>query len=351
MNKEKIGGRNVLTIGCECDPPRGGVAQVLYTYKNEVYERFRFVANSGEGGKIKKLWQAVRGYFQTAFILLTDNRIKIVHIHTASYVSFRRSSYFVKLAKALGKKVVLHIHGGGFKEYYQTNPDWILNILSRADCNIALTDFWKQFFQDELKLPYVVTVYNIIPYPTILGVEHDNKVHLLFLGAINENKGIYDLLDVLNRNKEEWKDRLFLHVGGNQEIERLLSYIKANHLENMVSYEGWVEGEKKLHLLNLMDAFILPSYIEGLPISILESLSYGKPVITTPVGGIPEVVNSENGFMFEPGDKDALSELLSSIIRNPTILQEKGKKASMSVDFNYPHSISSTLSKVYNSLL
>ncbi len=348
---KKIAGDRVLSIGCEFDPPRGGVAQVLYAYKNEVYENFRFVANSGEDRKIKKLWQAVRGYFQTAFILLTDSRIKIVHIHTASYVSFRRSSYFVKLAKALGKKVVIHIHGGGFKEYYQTNPDWILNILSKADCIIALTDFWKQFFQDELKLPYVVTVNNIIPYPTIQKVEHDNRVHLLFLGAINEDKGIYDLLYVINKNKEEWKNRLFLHIGGNQEIERLLNYIKVNHLENLVSYEGWVDSEKKLQLLNLMDAFILPSYVEGLPISILESLSYGKPVVTTPVGGIPEVVNNENGFMFEPGDKDALSELLSSIIRNPTILQEKGKKASMSVDFNYPNSISSTLSKVYNSLL
>ena len=66
-----------------------------------------------------------------------------------------------------------------------------------------------------------------------------------------------------------------------------------------------VSGHKKEMLLNLCDAYILPSYTEGLPVSILEAMSYGKPILATPVGGIPEVV-IDNGILFQPGDLSAI---------------------------------------------
>ncbi len=341
----------ILTIGCEFYPPKGGVAQVMYTYSKEVYPFFHCITNSGNGGLIKKLWQLARGFMKTACALLFNRNVEIVHIHTASYNSFKRSTYFVNLAKRFHKKVILHIHGGGFREYFITNPSWIKNELLKADYIVALTDIWKEYFQDELHLPHVATVNNIISAPQIRNVKHDSRLHLLFLGFIIDQKGIFDLVEVIKEHKNDWEGKLKLHVGGSHEVDRLNTYIKDNGLENLIQYEGWVSGDKKIDLLNLMDAYILPSYTEGLPISILEALSYGKPVITTHVGGIPEVVNEKNGYLFTPGDRKAMYEIINSIIDNPAILREKAKDALESVESNFPTKIADVLESVYKEIL
>lgn len=341
----------ILTIGCAYNPPKGGIAQVMYTYSQEVYPVFQCVINSANGGALIKLWQAINGLIKIVCKLTLNKNLRIVHIHTASYNSFKRSSWFVRLAKAMGRKVVLHIHGGGFREYYNTNPRWILKILKKADCVLALTDGWKVFFSDQLQLPKVVVVPNIISNPQVKKVEHDGRLHLLFLGFIVEQKGIFDLVEVIKQHKAEWDGKLMLHVGGSHEVERLQNLIKNNGLENLIQYEGWVTGDKKIVLLNQMDAYILPSYIEGLPISILEALSYGKPVITTPVGGIPEVINEQNGFLFEPGDREAMYKIINNIVLNPTCLKEKAVNAKNSVDKNFPNIIARILGAVYNELL
>ncbi len=342
----------VLTIGCEFTPPKGGVAQVLHTYHEEVYENFHFIANSCEGTFIQKILILLWAYVQTFFILLVCREIRIVHIHTASYNSFKRSTYFVSLAKFLRRKVIIHIHGGGFRDYFKTNSNWILKQLHRADCVLALTDNWRKFFTGELCLQRVVTVPNIIPFPQLCEPQSkDGRIHLLFLGFIIEQKGIFDLIEVINEHKQEWRGKLMLHVGGSHEVNRLQQYISTNELEDLIHYEGWVTGEKKIELFNLIDAYILPSYVEGMPISILEALSYGKPVITTPVGGIPEVINEENGFLFSPGDKKEMATLIERIIHSPSILNNKSNKAKMSVDKHFPYAIANVLDDVYKRLI
>ncbi len=341
----------VLTVGCAYDPPKGGVAQVMYTYSREVYPVFHCIVNSDEGGRLSKLWQMFTAIVKMFFKLSLDKKLSIVHIHTASYNSFRRSVIFVEVAKMMKRKVIVHIHGGGFRKFYLTRPEWIYKKLQKADCIIALTDDWKSYFQNELQLPNVVTVNNIVPNPKLKELNSDGLLHLLFLGAINDQKGIFDLLQVIVEQKEKWSGKLLLHVGGNQEVTRLKKSIIEYSLENIVVYEGWVSGDKKIGLLNQCDAFILPSYVEGLPISILESLSYGKPVITTPVGGIPEVVDESNGFLFQPGDKQALTKIINGIVQNPKSLENKSICAKLSVENNSPNRIVKVLNDVYRALL
>ena len=100
---------------------RGGVAQVLDIYDKYIFKDFRFIANSGGGG-FRNLRILLVSICRLIKQLLSKREIKIVHIHTASYNSFYRSAIFVSLSKLLGRKVILHIHGGGFKDFYKTNP-------------------------------------------------------------------------------------------------------------------------------------------------------------------------------------------------------------------------------------
>lgn len=337
----------IITIGCEYTPPKGGIAQVLYNYEKYVFPDFKCITNSGQGNAIYKLWKAISALIQLFFTLLFSKQTKIVHIHTASYNSFHRSAWFVHLGKAMNRKVILHIHGGGFKDFYQTAPQSISNVLNNCDCIITLSPKWQAYFKTISTCPMIEVVDNVITPPTILDVpKNDNKTHLLFLGFITEQKGIFDLLEVLSEHKNELEGKIVLHIGGNGKINKLKEIIQTHKLQDIVIYEGWVCGEKKIQLFNISDAFILPSYAEGLPVSILEAISYGLPILSTPVGGIPEVVNESNGILFEPGNKaeiyDSILKLIKSNINTATIKEQSYKYL--------PENIKSQLDAIYKKL-
>ena len=104
--------------------------------------------------------------------------------------------------------------------------------MKKADCIFALTDNWTRFYTDELRLENVVTINNIVSNPQILQPKgKDERVHLLFLGFIIDQKGIFDLAEVIKMHEKEWEGKLLLHVGGDHEVERLKNYIKdKNHI-------------------------------------------------------------------------------------------------------------------------
>lgn len=341
--------QNVLTIGCECKVPHGGIAYVLYTYWKHVFSPFKFVANSGEGGKVAKLWQMLRAYIQCEIKERTDKEIEFVHIHTASYISFKRSTLFIQQAKRNGKTVIVHIHGGGFKDYQEKNPKFVKKHLDICDAIVALSPSWQRFFTEKLGYSNVFVINNIIDYPSIVDVDKDGKFHMLFLGLITEEKGIFDLLEVIHKHREEWDGRIMLHVGGNGKTEQFCQKVAEYGLSNMVTFEGWVNDTRKAQIFCQADAFILPSYIEGVPISILEAMSYGIPILSTPVGGIPEIVSHENnGLLFTPGDQDAIAESINRMIANRDEAKEMGYKGRVLSEEHLPPNVSRQLESMYN---
>ena len=135
-------------------------------------------------------------------------------------------------------------------------------------------------------------------------------------------------------------------------MDQVKEIIKQNGLENIAMFQGWVNGEKKVHLLNMADAYILPSYNEGLPISVLEAMSYSLPVISTTVGGIPEILkNGENGFIMEPGDKDAIYHAVVSLMEDKSLCKDMGKKSFEKVQVHLPVYVEKQLETLYDSLL
>ncbi len=344
--------KQIMTIGCEYNPPRGGIAVVLNNYNHFVYTVFQVIVNSGDGNSLYKLWKAISALIKLFYKLIFNHEIRIVHIHTASYNSFKRSAWFVKLAKILGRKVVLHIHGGGFKEYYASNPEWITSILNKCDGIIALTPSWKDFFLGVTDGPIVTVIPNIVELPQKCRASYqDNCLHLLFLGLVTEAKGIFDLTEVLREHSSEMRGKVVLHIGGNGKTDLLCDYIKRSGIEDVVKFEGWVSGNKKAELLSACDAFILPSYTEGLPISILEAMVYGKPVLSTPIGGIPEIIeHGKTGFLFDAGDKEAMFSAIKLLSENRPLCKEMGEAARSRCNENLPDSVGRVLENMYKKM-
>lgn len=344
-----INGNNLLTIGIQYHPVRGGVAAVISSY-SKMIKPFHFIGTVNDSNKLFKLIVFIKALFVFMYYMLVKHNIKIVHIHGASYVSFWRKSVFILLGKAFGKKIVYHIHGGGFKKFSKEHPNAVRYVLSKTDCIIALSENWKEFFEKEFSCKKVTVISNIIEAPQI-NPKKSNLFTLLFLGKMNKNKGIYDLLDVIIKNKSEYKNKLRLFLGGNGEIESVQRKIHENGIENIVIFKGWVSGNSKIDLFNQSDVYILPSYYEGLPISILEAMSYSMPIIATNVGGIPEIVeNGINGYLINPGNKEAIENAINKFLFNPSLIKSMGEKSQQKIKKHLPVEVSKELSQLYNTI-
>lgn len=341
--------KNVLTIGIDYRVVHGGVAAVESVYST-FYQPFNHVATVVDYGACRKLLTFFKAYALFWKWMLWHKEIKIVHVHGASDASFWRKRIFINLAKMFGKKVVFHCHGAEFKRFAKQHQSEVKKTLAQCDCIIALSDSWKEWFEDSFKHPNVVVVKNVIAQPHVNKLEHENFV-LLFLGRLGKRKGIYDLMDVLAEHKAEFDGKLKFLFGGDGDVEQIQAIIKDNGLENIAEYQGWVKGEKKERLLNLADAYILPSYNEGLPISMLEAMSYSLPVISTKVGGIPEILkNGKNGYLIEPGDKNAIYKSIKELAGNGKLCAEMGILSKEIVKEHLPEFVETQLRQIYDSL-
>jgi len=344
----------IVTIGVS-KKTFGGMAAVLVSYE-KYFENMRTISTWRRGNLFIISWYFFQALVRFFFMLLFDWRIKIIHIHGSKKGSFYRKSVFIMISKIFKKNVVYHQHAGEFQDYYQKSSykKLIVKIINLCDKLIVLSQSWKNFYLDiGISNEKLIVLNNIVTPPvSIFPRSIDEKLHLLFLGEIRQAKGIYDLLNVINDNKEILKDKILLRIGGIVVDGDLNAFIEENGLSSIVAYEGWVSGSKKSECLEWADVFILPSYYEGLPMSILEAMSYARPVISTNVGGIPEILHShENGILIEPGNLEQIGDGLSFFIENPEKVTEYGKNAYQTVHPFFPENVFSHLKSIYQDLL
>lgn len=350
--------KKILFIGPNYINHKGGIGAVLMVYQKCVPD-FNFIATyDGNFSIIRNILLFVKSYISMILILLSNN-IKIIHIHGASKGSFWRKYFIFLIGKYLfRKKIVYHIHGGKFHLFYKDSNNLtkkcINHFINNSDHIICLSKSWKSFFISSFNVRSISIVNNPIEIPNLPLLEGFTKTYLslLFLGKVGDNKGIFDLLSVLDKKHSQYKGKLKLKIGGDGEIDRLKAYIDSKHLHDIVEYVGWVSNDLKNNLLSECDILILPSYNEGLPISILEAMSYGKAIISTPVGGIPEVVkNVKNGFLIEPGNIIALEECIDWVLENTEKLPEMGLVSSKLIQDYDIKKVMSKLSELYIKIL
>jgi len=341
----------VLFVGFDYKKPKGGIGSVLNTYSTFI-KPYKFVRTSGgDLNIIQKIAYAISGCYHLVKELLDDKDIKIVHIHVASGVSFWRKVPFIVISKQFDKKVIFHCHGGGFREFRNKHKKLVDKYIRKCDEIVALSDVWKDYFESIYAIKTVV-IRNVISEPRYLDIAKDSRVHLLFLGLICKNKGVYDMLEALRLCKNEMNGKICLHIGGNGETDLLKSLIEEYQLQSIVEFEGWVYKDKRERLLNLCDIFILPSYIEGVPISILEAESYKMPVITTNVGGVSSIVkDGENGVFVNPGDVNGIINAIKFLADNPNRRMEMGEQGYEMSKKYLPEIITDQLTFLYEGLL
>lgn len=178
---------------------------------------------------------------------------------------------------------------------------------------ITISKFHKENYINKTKIKEedkIEVIYNSVDEEKfVFSNPVDNKnLEMIFIASLERRKGIFDLLFSINELVKSGHMIALKIVGDGYLKNEVINYIEMNNL-NTVDLLGFREDIKDL--ISKADILVLPSYDEGLPLSILEALSSGRPVIATRIAGIPEVVSDENnGFLFNPGDTKELTHCI-----------------------------------------
>lgn len=316
----------------------GGMLSVIEGYQRDgIFDRWdvHLVSTHMQGSLISRLRRTVNAFLHV-FMLVVKDRISLLHCHVSIYGSFWRKFLFTILAHVFRIPVILHLHGGETKEFYNALPVFAKRLVSQqltaANVVLVLSKSWRLFVMEVAPKARVIELPNYVEVPIYTKrLNKETKINILFLGLVDEMKGIYDLFTAFAAAVKNMP-QLFLRIGGNGEVEKARVVAHELGLDAHVEFLGWVSGDAKRKLFLDSDIFVLPSYHEGLPVSILEAMSWSIPVITTTVGSIPEVIeNNVNGFLIPPGNIDALQNLLEQLGRDPSIRDRVGLAGRLSV--------------------
>ncbi|WP_318435590.1 glycosyltransferase family 4 protein [Photobacterium leiognathi] len=267
--------------------------------------------------------------FSLIYKLLTKN-VDIIYITPGqSILGFLRFLPVVFLAKILRKTVVQHIHGSRLIDNI-SKTNLFFRFLSKL--NIKLTNRFivlsKSIF--DTYSDYISECKMAI---CLNGVERQKKkknkdkttMNVLFLSNLMKDKGILDLFSVIEKYPQ--KNINFNFAGAIEpELKAVCDEFFVKNKKNC-TYHGIVFGKDKDCLFKSADVFLLPSYDEGIPLSILEAYSYSCAVITTKVGGIPDIFNeNENGIFVKVNDPWSINQALTNIRVKLNFYQESNYK-------------------------
>lgn len=311
----------------------GGIAAVIRSYRAAgLFERWRVVhiATHCDGSAWQKLLLAV-GSFARFCALLARGRVRLVHVHSASNASFWRKSAFLLAAFAANRPVIFHLHGGGFLDFYRrcgrARRAFLRFVLDQSSEIVVLSDVWRRRMARMTRNPNIRVIASPVEAGELLTIERKPTVsaNLVFVGRLDPNKGLHELVDALARLGRR-HERLRLCLAGEGDRDTIARYAAARGVGPALSFAGWVAGERKRLVLAEADVFVLPSYIENLPMSVLEAMAAGLPVVATDVGGIPELVKDDvNGRLVAPRDVEALTAALGDVLDDPELRLRMGR--------------------------
>ena len=309
--KKKIG-----IIG-QFPPPMHGLSKALDTlYNSYLKDEFDFIKIDITNNK-----KFLYNFFKILFSKLDLYYLTI----SQSKFGNLRDLMIIKLIQLKKRKIVIHLHGGGFRNIldsefssYQKKINY--KVLSKVDAGIVLGDSLKYIFEGIIPKENIYIVKNCVDDNFVISEkEFNNKVlslknkkqfKILYLSNFIEEKGYKEVLQLAKLIKEKNDNRFkFIFAGkffDEKEKTYFFEYINENNLDSIIKYEGIVSGKEKLDILRESNIFILLSRYknEGQPISKIESAANGMTIISTDHAGIKDILSSDYMNMVNKNDID-----------------------------------------------
>jgi glycosyltransferase involved in cell wall biosynthesis len=316
--------RRVLVIGpgSHC---KGGITAVINNYtRTTFWTEFgcRYFSSATEGSAPSKAFYALYRYV-VYLLTIIFSRPTAISLHTASGISFYRKFMYLLAARALRIPVVVHIHPAQFIRFCDTGPallKWMIRWSGNSSRRIVfLSEGQRRDFLAMFPADKMVVIGNPVDMKALAVWRDDwraEPLQVLFMGWIVREKGVYDLVEAMPHVLKEFPDAIFVFAGP-KSADQLRDLLAERGLERSARVVGWVAGEDRVRLLRTSRMLILPSYTEGVPNVILEAMASRLPVITTPVGGIPSVVQDDVSCLFiQPRDVASIAAAICRLLRD-----------------------------------
>lgn len=315
--------KSVMIVG-SAEQSGGGVAAVLKLYKKmPVWEEYScyWLGTQIQANKWTKLWYAVKAYFMAFFMMW---RYDIVHFHTVPDVSMKVQLPVFLLALLWRKKIVVHLHVCKqleMKEYINYKlAHWCMN---KADRIVLLAYTAEQLLRkhwQDIKIPTTV-IYNpcekvdAIPYKA-----HDKTI--LYAGRFTDNKCGWLLIKAFNLIHQKYPDWKLQLLGDGEEKPIYLDLIKEYGLEDKVEMPGFQYGENLACYYRKAGIYGMTSHYEGMPMVVIDAWNYGVPVVSTPVGGLIELLEeNKTGCVYDFDEFEGLAMKLDHLMGDSELRQ------------------------------
>jgi glycosyltransferase involved in cell wall biosynthesis len=343
----------VLQLGPDLDV-RGGVSSVeqLICDYLPTYANISHVPTMNEGSKLARLWVFGRACARL-WRSLDSLEPTVVHIHFASRGSTLRKMLLAQMVLRARRPLILHAHGAGFDKFHRGLPDAVRQMVNRtlqqANLVIALSSQWRDFFIRECELAPSQVV--VLPNPVRVPARCPDRtgrseVQFLHLGRLGKRKGSYDVVHAFAALPEGLRARARLVLAGDGDVDGVRQL--AAGLGDRVRVLSWIDAHERDRLLAESDVFVLPSYAEGVPMSLLESMAAGLPSITTGVGGIPDVfTHGAEGTLVTPGDHAQITAAMANYIEDAPGRLAAGRRAHERAQAYDVHAYARRLADIY----
>ena len=243
--------------------------------------------------------------------------VDVLYLSLASRGSFYRKWLLFKVARLFRIKCVVHLHGGGFQQFYEKSSPSIQartrELFTGADAVIVLGEQWQKFVETlGVASEKIFLVYNTVPTPEAYEKQPNQEPHIIFLGHLVHRKGIGELITALEGLQEiPWRATF----AGFGELEHYQEEVQKLGLEERISFPGWLDDAGVTELYQQADILVLPSHIENQPMCLLEAMSHRLALVATSVGTVPEILtDKEDSLLVPPGDPQALKEALEKVL-------------------------------------
>jgi len=277
---------------------------------------------------------------------LRRERIDLVHFNSSmDGKAFFRDMSLALAARTVGARIVFQIHGGELAERFLRRQKLAQPIIDRL---CRLPDAWVFLYEAErrsLRAVFPVARAEVIPngveaaaYDISRTERSAQAVVFGYLGRLVEAKGIGDAIEALALLKREGRlpPLEFRIAGDGPDRDRLRALAAEHGLDEVVSFPGTLYDAAKIDFLKNIDVLLFPSHGEGLPYTLLEAMAAGAAVVTTPLGGIPDVlVEEENALFVPPKDPPAIAAAVVRLARSAPLRRAMGEANAARIRVSY----------------
>lgn len=267
---------------------------------------------------------------------LRTNSYDVIHLNPSlRWKAVIRDGLFLLLVKQNTMKVVIFFRG--WSKNFESRLTGLklklfMKLYFRADAIIVLaTEFKDQLRSWGYNKPiYVETTIvddkQITDIQTTESSKNESKdINLLFLARVEKVKGVYEIIEAYRLLKNKYAGLNLSIAGDGAELTAVQEYVRHNKIEG-IDFLGYIHGNDRNSTFRNASIYVLPTYGEGMPNSILEAMAFGLPVITRSVGGLKDFFeNNKMGFMTESRDPAVLAGLIMKLIDNPKLRIQIGR--------------------------